>query len=134
MFRHARKCGARVFDGVKVNEVHFAPLSPNSDVSSSNASINDCRRPVSASWCFEREATSGTLEFEYIVDASGRAGVLNRYYKGRRYNKELDNVASWGYWCHAGAYAPGTERAGSPYFEALKGEWPLFRDFTCLDM
>ena len=121
MLQHARKCGVNVFEGVKVNEINFKPMSSVSDDSSDILSTGNHGRPVSASWSSGLHATSGTLSFGYIVDASGRAGLLNKYTKNRRYTKGLNNVASWGYWHNTGEYAPGTVRANSPYFEALSG-------------
>ncbi|KAL8794417.1 MAG: hypothetical protein Q9195_003004 [Heterodermia aff. obscurata] len=121
MLQHARKSGAMVFDGVKVKEIHFLPPSPSNNPSDEDgATIHG--RPVSATWSSSRDSTSGTLDFDYVVDASGRAGVLDKYNKNRRYNQGLKNVASWGYWQNTGAYASGTKRANSPFFEALSDE------------
>ena len=122
MLQYAGKCGARVFDDVKVNEVSFTPLSPISDDDSNEAPSPSHGRPVSASWSSPSQGSSGTISFDYIVDASGRAGVLNKYTKTRKFNSGLNNVASWGYWRNTGAYATGTPRANSPFFEALHGE------------
>ncbi|KAL8632016.1 hypothetical protein Q9189_002281 [Teloschistes chrysophthalmus] len=118
MFQHAQKCGAKVFDGVKVDEINFAALSPTTP---KQPSLLNHERPVSATWSSRSDGKSGTLSFEYIVDASGRAGVLNKYNKSRKYNQGLNNVASWGYWENTDAYAVGSERENSPYFEALTG-------------
>ncbi|KAL8722780.1 MAG: hypothetical protein Q9225_000791 [Loekoesia sp. 1 TL-2023] len=98
MFQHARTCGAKVFDGVKVKEVYFTPLSPGSDTASGESSPLRDGRPVSAAWQSNIHGNAGTISFDYIVDASGRAGLLNKYTKGRKYNQGLNNVASWGYW------------------------------------
>ena len=121
MFQHARKCGAKVYDGIKIEEIHFTPISSTTNGSSEEISTASHRQPTSASWSSTRDETRGTISFEYVVDASGRAGVLNKYNKNRTFNKELNNVASWGYWQNTGKYALGTNRAGSPYFEALQG-------------
>ncbi|KAL9598782.1 MAG: hypothetical protein Q9219_004280 [cf. Caloplaca sp. 3 TL-2023] len=122
MFQHARASGATVFDGVKVSEVNFTPLSPGSDTSSGDCPPISSGRPVSAAWQSKTHGNSGTISFDYIVDASGRAGVLNKYTKGRKYNSGLNNVACWGYWRGTDAYASGTSRANAPYFEALRDE------------
>ncbi|KAH6667870.1 hypothetical protein B0J14DRAFT_567223 [Halenospora varia] len=59
--------------------------------------------------------------FDYIVDASGRAGILHtKYLKNRTYSKGLKNLAHWGYWTGTGSYGLGMERTYSPFFEALK--------------
>lgn len=112
MFRHAGKCGARIFDGVRVSSVAFTSESTGPQT----------ERPVSATWTRKSDGATGTIAFEYIVDASGRAGLLcTKYLKNRTYNQGLKNVASWGYWTGSGAYAEGTPRANSPFFEALHG-------------
>ena len=78
-------------------------------------------RPVSASWS-RKDGSSGVIEFEYLVDASGRAGLVStKYLKNRKNNQALKNIANWGYWKGAGKYGQGTSREGVPFFEALTG-------------
>ncbi|KAF7168573.1 hypothetical protein CNMCM5623_001555 [Aspergillus felis] len=114
MFKHAGKSGAKVFDGVKVNGIDFEPL-PGA------AKDSALGRPVCATWASKGTGTSGTVKFEYLVDATGRAGLVStKYMKNRRYNEGLKNVASWGYWKGAGSYGVGTPREGDPYFEAIE--------------
>jgi hypothetical protein len=132
MFKHAGKCGVKNFDGVKVTAVNFTPLISTdsslpstgplkTDSSTTDSSVSNPGRPTSAIWS-KKDGSSGTIKFEYIVDASGRAGLMNtKYMKNRNYNKSLKNVAIWGYWKGAAKYAIGTERNNSPYFEALRG-------------
>lgn len=80
------------------------------------------RRPVSATYTSNSDATPGTIRFDYLVDASGRAGLLsNKYQKTRQWNRGLNNIAYWGYWRGTKKYAPGTARENSPYIEALHG-------------
>ncbi|KAE8148643.1 hypothetical protein BDV25DRAFT_131063 [Aspergillus avenaceus] len=120
LFRHAEKSGATVFDGVKVNEVAFVP-------SSASSAGPGC--PVSASYTRKSDGTTGEIQFEYLVDATGRAGLVNtKYMKNRKYNEGLKNIASWGYWKATGKYGEGTPRENSPYFEALTDEsgWAWF--------
>jgi flavine halogenase len=65
---------------------------------------------------------TGRISFKYVVDASGRAGMLHtKYLKDRTYNTTLKNIARWGYWQDVGSYGMGTPRAKSPFFEALIG-------------
>lgn len=123
MFKHAAKCGALTFDGVKVSSLDFAPCEIN------NASIDpaaqDPGRPVAAHWT-RKDGSSGTIKFEYLVDATGRAGIMStKYLKTRKYNQGLKNVAKWGYWKNAGKYGEGTSREGNPFFEALQGTLAL---------
>ncbi|KAI4259133.1 MAG: hypothetical protein L6R42_004743 [Xanthoria sp. 1 TBL-2021] len=121
MFLHARKSGANVYDNAKVTDIEFMPLENEEKRTSSD----DCkdpgyRRPVSATYTRNSDATPGTIRFDYLVDASGRAGLLsNKYQKTRQWNRGLNNIAYWGYWRGTKMYAPGTARANAPYFEAL---------------
>ncbi|RDW81146.1 NAD(P)/FAD-dependent oxidoreductase [Aspergillus mulundensis] len=105
IFKHARKSGAKVVDGVKVKEIDFDPVSG---------------RPVSASWT-RRDGSAtglGRTRFRYLVDASGRAGLVStKYMKNRVYNPGLRSIAIWGYWAGAKSYGPGV---GDPFAEALE--------------
>ncbi|KAB5566225.1 O-methyltransferase [Coniochaeta sp. 2T2.1] len=121
IFRHAGQSGAHIFDGVKVSSLEFAlsGLAPSTDP---DCEIPDPGRPVSASWTCKENGTSGVVKFDYLVDASGRAGLMStKYLKNRKMNTgvQLKNVATWGYWTNGGVYAKGTPREGCPYFEAL---------------
>ena len=118
MFRHAGKSGAKIFDGVKVTDLDFVPSGI--DVPE-NSKVADPGRPVSATWS-RKDGSSGKIKFQYLVDASGRVGLVStKYLKNRKYNQGLKNVASWGYWKGTGQYAMGTKRQNQPYFEALTG-------------
>jgi flavine halogenase len=122
MFRHAGKCGAKIFDGVKVNELEFKPSGIEVPADSK---VGNIERPVSAAWS-RKDGSSGAIKFQYLVDASGRVGLVStKYMKNRKYNQGLKNVASWGYWKGAGKYAVGTKRENQPFFEALTGFSPI---------
>ena len=126
MFRHAGQCGAEIFDGVKVDSIEFVPWE-NQDMTVDSSLLNP-GRPVSASWS-RKDGTSGKIKFDYLVDASGRAGLVStKYLKNRKNNQGLKNIANWGYWKGAEDYAPGTPRQGQPLFEALSGSFipPIF--------
>ncbi|KAI0633487.1 hypothetical protein C8Q77DRAFT_791625 [Trametes polyzona] len=71
----------------------------------------------------------GEITFDYLVDASGRAGLMStKYLKNRKFNTSLKNVAVWGYWKNTGMYRKGTDRENAPFFEALSDEsgWAWF--------
>ncbi|KAI0264704.1 hypothetical protein BC834DRAFT_1042243 [Gloeopeniophorella convolvens] len=117
---HAESTGVHVFQSTKVTSLVFSG-----------------DRPVSAQWTHGPSMRSGAIAFDYLVDASGRAGIMsNRYLKNRRYNESLKNVATWAYWKDADIYARGTDAEGTPFFEALSDEsgwaWfiPLSRTLT----
>lgn len=138
IFRHAGKSGAKTFDGVKVNSVEFAstngglngltngtndgtPNNTNSDHHDSKYSSPG--RPISASYTRKADGTTGTIRFDYIVDASGRVGVLNtKYLKNRHYNTALKNVANWAYYEGTNFYNNDATRRNTPFFEALNGK------------
>ncbi|KAL8671298.1 MAG: hypothetical protein Q9168_004200 [Polycauliona sp. 1 TL-2023] len=114
LFKHATECGAKTFDQTKVASIEFAWPDP--------AAIDPQPqgRPVSATWS-RKDGSSGTISMDYIVDASGRNGLIStKYLKNRHYNKGLKNIASWGYWKGGGVHGVGTHKEGAPYFEALK--------------
>lgn len=114
LLKHASKFGVKVFDATKVSELHFAETSPD--------------RPVAASWKSDT-GTSGRISFDYLVDASGRNGIMStKYLRSRHFNSSLNNVACWGYWENAEVYMPGTSRENAIWIEALKDEsgWAWF--------
>ncbi|KAI5117033.1 hypothetical protein M0805_002249 [Coniferiporia weirii] len=112
LLRHASKSGAKTFQGVKVTAVSFG-----ADGNPASA------RPVSATYNCKSDGSRGEIAFDYIVDASGRAGLLStKYLKNRIYNQGLKNVAWWGYWDGAKPYGVGTPRENVPFFEALTDE------------
>ena len=120
MFRHAGKQGAKIFDGVKVESIEFAEES-GLDVPV-DGKVANLGRPTSVSWSRKSDGAKGSIKVEYIVDGSGRQGVVStKYMKNRKFNQGLKNVASWGYWKGAGEYAMNTPRQNSPFFEALTG-------------
>lgn len=118
LFRHAAKSGAKTFEGIKINSVEFAQRD------SGVASDTEPGKVVSAIWTKKSDGSTGTIKFDYIIDATGRAGLLStKYLKNRHYNKTLKNVANWAYYEGAGLYGSGTKRANAPFFEALQGRW-----------
>jgi flavin-dependent dehydrogenase len=122
LFKHAGKSGASMHDGVKVNEIYFDNSNIVESPSAANGNLKSFGRPTSASYTNSSTGASGTIKFDYLIDASGRAGILtSKYLKSRKFNQGLKNLANWGYWKNTGAYAVNTARADSPYFEALTG-------------
>lgn len=82
MFRHAAKSGAKAFDGTKVDSVAFKqyPYRGFTD----KARLANPGQPVSANWS-RKDGSTGTITFDYIVDASGRNGLIStKYMKNRR--------------------------------------------------
>jgi len=83
---HARELGVEVFEGVSVRDIEF-----------------DYGRAVAAQWYETKEPDRrGRIAFDYVIDASGRGGVLTtRHLKSRRFHDVFRNVAAWAYWKNA---------------------------------
>jgi flavin-dependent dehydrogenase len=82
LLKHAAEQGAHVFEGVEVRSIHF-----------------DGDRPVRATYMIKGEngggGTLGEISFDYLVDASGRKGVMaNSYLNNRRFHEVFKNIAS----------------------------------------
>ncbi|KAF3925124.1 hypothetical protein ABW20_dc0100288 [Dactylellina cionopaga] len=121
LFRHAGTCGAHIFDETKVEDVQFELDASKADLepAKNGSGLSPSARPVSANWA-RKDGTSGSITFKYLVDASGRRGLLStKYLKNRKFNDNFKNIASWAYWKSDNVYGPGTVMEGSPYFEAL---------------
>jgi flavin-dependent dehydrogenase len=88
LLRHAAELGVSVREGITVKDLEFKD-----------------GRPAAARWTSETE--EGLIGFDYLVDASGRFGLLSRHLKNRRYHDAFRNVAAWAYW-------KGAESAGGP--------------------
>ncbi|KZS96642.1 FAD/NAD(P)-binding domain-containing protein [Sistotremastrum niveocremeum HHB9708] len=122
IFEHAAECGAQVFQQTKVTSIDFGPDTPPP---SPPATLSG-PRPVRAH--YERTYSGGakvkgSIDFDYLIDASGRNGIMStKYLHNRKMNETLKNVACWGYWTGGAMYMPGTTRENAPYFEALTDE------------
>ncbi|EMD33059.1 hypothetical protein CERSUDRAFT_108283 [Gelatoporia subvermispora B] len=121
LLQHAASCGVRVFEQTRATTLRFAPAD-------ADAGADALGRPVAA--CYETAlGARGEIAFDYLVDATGRAGLMStKYLKNRKFNESLKNVAVWGYWRNTGMYGHGTDRENAPWFEALSDEsgWAWF--------
>ena len=116
MLDHAETNGAHTFQGIKVESIQFVPAPDFPE----DEKVSNPGRAVSATWSRKADGAAGSIKFDYLVDASGRNGILStRYIKNRKFNQSLKNMAVWGYWKGARPYAPGTYQEGSPLSEAL---------------
>lgn len=102
LLEHARSQGVKVFEGTAIRSLSF-----------------DGQRPVGALWEQGDGAENGEITFDYLIDASGRAGIMaTRYLKNRHFHEAFQNVALWGYW-------QGAERASfAPPGAVLNGAVP----------
>lgn len=97
LLEHARSQGAKAFEGIEVRSLEF-----------------DGDRPCAATWISKPEngeaATQGRIVFDYLIDASGRGGIMaNHVLNNRRFHKVFQNVAVWGYWENTDRFATGRE-------------------------
>ena len=96
LLEHAKSQGVNVMEGVEVKRLGF-----------------DGDRPRSAVWAStDRGGDEREIEFDYLIDASGRAGVMtNRHLRTRRFHETFKNVAVWGYWSGAKELPTGPKGA-----------------------
>ncbi len=103
LLRHARSQGASVHEGVEIQSLDF----------------DEAGRPCRAHWIRPGDAGSrGTIEFDHLLDCSGRTGIMAlRYLRNRKYHRVFQNVALWGYWegavCSEPRYREGSIAVGS---------------------
>src|SRR4051812_11795620 len=89
LLKHAGESGAKVFDGIKVTEIKFEPES-----NLRNGLNKSIGRPVSACWSRKEGESSGTIRYKYLVDATGRTGLVStKYMKNRKVNQGLKSMA-----------------------------------------
>jgi flavin-dependent dehydrogenase len=93
LLEHAKSQGVKVFEGIAVRSLSF-----------------DGDRPRSAQWAQVVGGNeTGEISFDYLIDASGRSGIMaTRYLKNRHFHEAFQNVALWGYWRDAdrASFAP----------------------------
>lgn len=96
LLEHAHSLGVDVREGAAINEVVF----------------DDGGRAVAARWSNTSGDDDGTISFDFLVDASGRTGVLaTRHLGTRRFHEAFRNVGVWGYWEGAHPLGRGPEGA-----------------------
>ena len=110
--------------GVQVKSIQFKDAT---QVSDGEPNLHP-GTPISATYQIKDTKEIGEIAFDYVVDASGRIGILStKYMNNRRYNQGLKNIANWGYWEGCNKYAPVTKRENSPFFEALRGNSNVYK-------
>jgi flavin-dependent dehydrogenase len=93
---HAKTEGVKVHEGVQADRLD----------------IQD-GRPRKATWSRGRGGeTTGEIAFDYLIDASGRAGLMTfQHLRSRQYHKAFQNVAIWGYWRNTNLLSDGYQGA-----------------------
>lgn len=104
-------------------DIHFSPTDPSRPVAASYASKPKAEDATLTDLDeVDKCSHQGKIRFDYLIDASGRNGIMStRYLKNRRFNQSLKNIAVWGYWTGVNKYEPGTSREGAIWIEALTG-------------
>ena len=108
----AQSQGVKVFQGVEVRGLSF-----------------DSDRPRRAQWRQKSASnlngsggSTGEISFDFLIDASGRSGIMStRYLRNRRYHTVFQNVAIWAYWKNADRMATG--RAGDIAVGSVPNGW-----------
>lgn len=129
VMNHARTSGASIYELTKVTGISFSSTDPSQP--SSVTWSHKTPQPISFDGKLVSSSSTsvGTTTFTYLIDATGRAGILStKYLKNRYFNASLKNLAVWGYWKNVGVYGVGTPRQGAPWFEALTDQsgWVWF--------
>ena len=106
LLRNATKQGVKVIEGAKVDKVIF-----------------EAGRAVAAEWRQNDNDTVLTTRFRFVIDASGRDGVLSRRtFRNRREHEIFQNIAVWGYWTGA-KLLPDTPEGGINVVSSPDGWW-----------
>lgn len=96
LLEHAASVGVDVRHETVVKEVIF----------------DESGRASAARWSRPKDGVEGAISFDFMVDASGRAGVLaTRHLRNRRFHEAFRNVGVWGYWEGAAPLNRGPEGA-----------------------
>jgi flavin-dependent dehydrogenase len=105
LLENAKEQGAEVHEQAVVLDVHFEE-----------------GRAVGVRWAPSGDTSRATtLSCDYVIDASGRAGVLSaQHFRNREHHKVFQNVAVWGYWQN-GATLPATPPGGLNSISAPTG-------------
>ena len=85
LLKHATSLGAQVLEGTQITELLF-----------------DSGRPFAAVCRSRGSDETFEIQFDQLVDASGRAGIMStRYLRNRQHHSIFKNIAVWGYWSGA---------------------------------
>jgi flavin-dependent dehydrogenase len=103
---NAKEQGVKVMEGATVKRVLF-----------------EGDRATGAEWVRRGDSRVNTARFRYIVDASGRTGVLSQqHFKMRSQHAIFQNIAIWGYWKGA-RLLPDSPSGGINVVSSPDGWW-----------
>jgi len=105
LLEHSRSEGVDVREGVKANEVLYWD-----------------GRPCAVRWTQQGERRKGEIAFDYLIDASGRAGLMATHYLDNRLlNEGFRNIAIYSYW--SGTKPPEHGPQGSVLVGSIEDGW-----------
>jgi flavin-dependent dehydrogenase len=105
LLQHAASQGVSVNEGISVESIEF-----------------EGDRPRRARWSSNGGAESGAITFDWVIDCTGRSGIMaTRYLQSRRFLKAFQNVAIWAYW--KGGKRPSTDFEGPLTLGSVKHGW-----------
>ncbi|GAB7537023.1 NAD(P)/FAD-dependent oxidoreductase [Burkholderia sp. 3C] len=114
LLRNAEQQGVEVIEGATVKRIVF-----------------DGERAVAAEWMRRGEDVTQRVDFDYVIDASGRHGVLSQQHFDMRQQHEIfKNVAVWSYW-NGAELLPDSPEGAINVVSAPDGWWwhiPLGND------
>ncbi|WP_414445282.1 NAD(P)/FAD-dependent oxidoreductase [Burkholderia sp. 22PA0106] len=120
LLRNAEKQGVEVIEGASVKRIVF-----------------DGERAVAAEWMRRGEDVTQRVEFDYVIDASGRHGLIaQQHFDMRQQHEVFQNVAMWSYWSGA-ELLPDSPEGGINVVSAPDGWWwniPLGNDRYSIGM
>jgi flavin-dependent dehydrogenase len=106
LLRNAAKQGVDVIEEAAVRRVIF-----------------DGKRAVAAEWTDKKGGEINSVFFDYVIDASGRHGVLSaQHFKMRQQHDIFQNVAVWSYWTGA-KLLPNSPEGAINIVSAPDGWW-----------
>lgn len=110
LLQHAASVGVKVFEGMEVQALAFDGERPCAATWVRHAAGADGNGHNGHAGAGSKGAERGDISFDYLIDASGRNGVMaTKYLQNRRYHKVFQNVAIWAYWKDADRMATGRE-------------------------
>jgi len=119
LLNHAKGAGAKVFEGVAVESIEFEGAKP--------VAVNWKRHLPSNREATEEEKNSpkeGKTTFEWLVDCSGRNGLMaTRYLKSRVWNDSFKNIAVWAYWTGIKQQQTETPLLNPIVLNSIKNGW-----------
>ncbi|MFD4986519.1 NAD(P)/FAD-dependent oxidoreductase [Streptomyces sp. NPDC058374] len=95
LLEHARESGVNVVEGARVKKVLF-----------------EGDRAIGAEWVDPESGETVTTHADFVLDASGRAGLIGaQHFDYRQPHEIFRNVAIWGYW-DGGELLPNSPKGG----------------------